>query len=203
MSTVRNVVVIDGKGHLLGRLSALVAKELLNGQKVVVVRAEEINVSGSLFRSKIRYWQFLRKRMNTNPRRGPFHQRSPSAVFVRTVRGMIPHKTVRGENAMARLTVFEGVPSRYVSVKKMVVPQALKVLRLDSKRKYCKIGDMSSQVGWTKSSVISKLEAKRKQVSNGWYLKKKEALKLKEKATAAAHASLSEAERKLLEEYGY
>lgn len=41
------VVVIDCRGHLLGRLASIVAKELLCGQKVVCVRTEEVNVSGS------------------------------------------------------------------------------------------------------------------------------------------------------------
>lgn len=40
-------VVVDGRGHLLGRLASVVAKELLSGQKVVVVRCEEITISGS------------------------------------------------------------------------------------------------------------------------------------------------------------
>jgi large subunit ribosomal protein L13Ae len=41
------VVVIDCRGHLLGRLASIVAKELLCGQKVVCVRTEELNISGS------------------------------------------------------------------------------------------------------------------------------------------------------------
>jgi ribosomal protein L13 len=41
------VVVIDGKGHLLGRLASLIAKQILQGQKVVVVRSELIVISGS------------------------------------------------------------------------------------------------------------------------------------------------------------
>lgn len=45
-------VVIDGKGHLLGRLASIVAKQLLNGQKVVVVRCEDLNISGEFFRNK-------------------------------------------------------------------------------------------------------------------------------------------------------
>lgn len=40
-------VVIDGRGHLIGRLASVVAKELLCGQKVVIVRAEQITISGS------------------------------------------------------------------------------------------------------------------------------------------------------------
>ena len=45
-------VVVDGKGHLLGRLASTVAKQLLNGQKVVVVRCEQLNISGEFFRAK-------------------------------------------------------------------------------------------------------------------------------------------------------
>lgn len=45
-------VVVDGKGHLLGRLASIVAKQLLSGQKVVVVRCEALNISGEFFRSK-------------------------------------------------------------------------------------------------------------------------------------------------------
>jgi large subunit ribosomal protein L13Ae len=39
---------------------------------------------------------------------------------------MIPHKTPRGEAALARLKVFEGVPPPYDRTKRMVVPDALK-----------------------------------------------------------------------------
>ena len=44
--------MIDGKGHLLGRLASTVAKQLLNGQKIVVVRCEALNISGEFFRAK-------------------------------------------------------------------------------------------------------------------------------------------------------
>jgi ribosomal protein uL13 len=45
-------ITIDGKGHLLGRLASTVAKQLLNGQKIVVVRCEALNISGEFFRAK-------------------------------------------------------------------------------------------------------------------------------------------------------
>ncbi|KAK6433614.1 60S ribosomal protein L16 [Oleoguttula sp. CCFEE 5521] len=51
-TTFDPVVVIDGKGHLLGRLASTVAKQLLNGQKIVVVRCEALNISGEFFRAK-------------------------------------------------------------------------------------------------------------------------------------------------------
>lgn len=47
--------IVDGKGHLLGRLASIVAKQILLGQKVIVVRSELINVSGSFFRNKVCY----------------------------------------------------------------------------------------------------------------------------------------------------
>ena len=40
-------VVIDCRGHIMGRLASIVAKELLSGQKVVCVRCEEMNISGN------------------------------------------------------------------------------------------------------------------------------------------------------------
>lgn len=51
-ANISHQVVIDGKGHLLGRLASTVAKQLLNGQKIVVVRCEALNISGEFFRAK-------------------------------------------------------------------------------------------------------------------------------------------------------
>lgn len=59
---------------------------------------------------------------------------------------MIPHKTKRGAAAMERLKVFEGVPPPYDTVKRVVVPDALKVLRLQHGHKCCKLGDLASTV---------------------------------------------------------
>merc|ERR1711973_923215 len=118
-------VVIDGRGHMNGRLASIVAKLILNGQKVVIVRCEEINISGNFYRNKLKYLDFLKKRCNVKPSRGPFHFRAPSKIFWRTVRGMTPHKTERGKDALKRLQTFEGVPPPYDKKKLMVIPSAL------------------------------------------------------------------------------
>ena len=143
-------IIIDGRGHLLGRLASIVAKELLRGQKVVVVRCEAMNISGSLFRNKITYHEFLNKANNTNPRRNFKHYKSPSRMFWRSLRGMLPHKEARGKAALDRLKVFEGIPFPYDHKKRMVVPEALKVLRMKSHRNSCVLGDLASQNGWKK-----------------------------------------------------
>lgn len=167
-------IVIDGRGHLLGRLASKVAKEILNGQRVVVVRCELLLRSGSLFRNKLKYSEFLRKGMNTNPRRGQFHFRAPSRIFWRVVRGMLPHKTPKGAVALGKLKVFEGIPFPYDQKRRMVVPDALKVLRLKSHRKFCVLGELAQEVGWTKKGLVERLEEKRK-VKSGkfWELKQK------------------------------
>merc|ERR1711918_162072 len=102
------LVVIDGRGHLMGRLASFVAKETLLGQKVVVVRCEEIVISGSFIRNKLKMLMKRNKRMNTNPKKGPFHHRSPADMFQRVVRGMLPHKHYRGSAAFQRCKFVEG-----------------------------------------------------------------------------------------------
>merc|ERR1711881_674218 len=95
MGLTTKPIVIDARGHLLGRLAATVAKTILQGQRVVILRCEGIVISGSFYRNKLKYLSFLRKRHNTNPSRGPYHFRCPSKIFWRTVRGMLPHKLHR------------------------------------------------------------------------------------------------------------
>lgn len=155
------IIVLDAKGHLLGRAAARVAKEILQGQKVVVVRCEEMNKSGSLYRNKVIYLRFLNKRTNSNPSRGPFHHRSPAMIFWRAVRGMVPHKITKGKLAMARLKVFEGIPHPYDKMNRVVMPKALKYIQMKPHRKFCRLGDLSTAVGWKHGDLLKRLEAKR------------------------------------------
>jgi large subunit ribosomal protein L13Ae len=182
-------VVIDGKGHMLGRLASVIAKELLGGQQVVVVRCEQIVVSGSLIRNKMKWARFKKKRMNTNPSRGPYHFRSPGKILWRTIRGMVPHKTTRGSAAMARLMTFEGVPDDFVKTKRMVVPDALKVLHSKTYRKTTLLGRISTEAGWKHGELIQKLEAARIAKGAAYYAAKKEDNKLKAKAEGMVDCS--------------
>merc|ERR1719371_88212 len=100
--------------------------------------------------------------MNSNPKHGPFHYRSPAKMLWRTLRGMVPYKTARGAAAMDRLKTFDGIPHPYDKKKRMVVPQALKILRLKPHRKFCKLGDLASECGWGMKDVIERLESKRR-----------------------------------------
>lgn len=202
MSTFETVITIDGKGHLLGRLASTVAKQLLEGQKIVVVRCEALNISGEFFRAKLKYHAYLRKRTRYNPTRGgPFHFRAPSRIFYKTVRGMIPHKTPRGAAAMERLKVFEGIPTPYDKVKRMVVPQALRVLRLQPGRKYCTVGRLSHEVGWKYQDVVARLEERRKVKGSAYYERKKAARR--QLAEAQKNANVDKKTTEQLAALGY
>jgi large subunit ribosomal protein L13Ae len=202
MSDFDKVVIIDGKGHLMGRLASIVSKQILSGQKVVVVRCELINISGSHFRNKMIYSKYLNKRCIVNPRRGPFHFRAPSRMFHRVVRGMVPHKTARGAQALDRLKLFEGIPTPYDKLKRVVVPQALRVLRLKPGRKFTTLDRLASEVGWKYNDIVKTLEEKRKVQSAAYYERRKNLAALRVKAVQQKQASL-EPITKALEAYGH
>ncbi|KAG0598478.1 hypothetical protein M758_12G077400 [Ceratodon purpureus] len=145
-------VVVDAKGHILGRLASIVAKELLNGQHVVVVRCEGICLSGGLVKHKLKF----------------LSQGHP----------MIPHKTKRGVAALDRLMAFEGIPGPYDKMKRMVVPDALKVLRLRPGSKFCELGRLCEEIGWRYYDTIKLSEEKRKAQSKVFYERKKRLLLL-------------------------
>ncbi|CAI5723321.1 unnamed protein product [Hyaloperonospora brassicae] len=180
-------VVVDCRGHLVGRLASLIAKELLQGQHVVAVRCEQLEISGSHVRNKVKFLQFLNKRTATNPKKGPIHYRAPSRMLWRTIRGMLPHKTARGAAALQRLKVFDGIPSPYDKQKRMVIPAALRVLRLKASRRFTVLGNLASEVGWRHAELVKRLEAKRVVKSDAFYKKK-----------VAQQKRLAEAEAKVL-----
>ena len=121
-------------------------------------------------------------------------------MFWRTVRGMVPHKTARGAAALGRLKVFEGVPAPYDTQKRVVVPDALRCVKLASFRKFCTLGDLSSQVGWGKQQLIAKMEDKRRERAVAWH--KKRITKAKNARKSANQGEIAKV-RKQLAEYGY
>merc|ERR1712013_682609 len=197
-------IVVDGHGHLMGRLSSIVAKNILTGNKVVIVRCEGINMSGNFYRNKLKYLKFLRLRCNVKPQRGPFHFRAPSKIFWRTVRGMVPHKSEKGKEAMKRLQTFEGVPPPYDKKKRMVIPSALKVLRLKPGRKFCSLGRLGHEVGWKYQDIVAALEAKRKVKGEPFHKAKIEVSKAKDAVMKDAKVAKSIAPyQKIIESYGH
>jgi large subunit ribosomal protein L13Ae len=117
---------------------------------------------------------------------------------------MVPHKLSRGRAALGRLRAHEGVPPKYAKTKLTIVPNALRVARLNPRRKYCTVGRLSHEVGWKYQNVISTLEARRLAQASLYHAKKKRDLKLMERAKAAiSEKPKIAAVAKVLESYGY
>jgi len=97
---------------VLGRAASLIAKRLLNGEKIVVVNAEKSIVIGGRTHVIAHY---TAARARGSVRSGPHFPRYPDRIFRRTVRGMLPHLKTRGKIAFRRLEVHIGVPEQWRS----------------------------------------------------------------------------------------
>ena len=102
---------------------------------------------------------------------------------------MVPHKTKRGALALSRLATFEGIPEPYDKKKRVVVPSALKVLRLRADRSHCLLGELSKEVGWGHTDLVARLEAQRKIKEQAFYVEKKALIAAKSKAEKTADLS--------------
>jgi len=193
-------LIIDARDHILGRLASTVAKHLMMGTKIYILRCERIVMSGHIIRNKLKMKSFRGHRMNTNPRKGPFHYVQPSRMFYRVVRGMIPHKTPRGKKMMSLLHCYDGMPPRFQHIRKVRLITAYKAIRMDPNRAMTSLGRLCVEFGWTHSKLMIKLEDKRKTKQKEVYAIQKEIGKLKRKAIANVAAKMSK-EYQFLTEY--
>lgn len=111
---------------------------------------------------------------------------------------MVPRKIPRGAAALNRLKVFEGIPAEFETKKRLVIPTALKVTCLKPHRRFCRLGDMASRVGWKHNELIKRLEEKRKVRSQAFYLKKQEEQSTYKAAKESALKQLSKEEQTIL-----
>jgi len=134
--------VIDGSNHIMGRLASVVAKRLLKGEKIAVVNAENIVVSGDFYSSLEEWKEFLEV---GKYRKGPYHPRRPDTIFRMVVRVMLPREKHKGRTALKRLKVYIGVPEAFKDVKPESIEEA-KADRLKGSR--FKLGELARQIGW-------------------------------------------------------
>ncbi|MCE4617441.1 MAG: 50S ribosomal protein L13 [Desulfurococcales archaeon] len=143
----KQTIVIDGTGHILGRLASHVATKLLEGAEVVVVNAEKMIVTGDKRAVINRYLRRAEMRVHLSHKWRPKHPRTPSRLFKRVVRGMLPKNNRKGKEALSRLKVFIGIPAEYMDSEKVIVKDA----HIDGRgipKKYVHLGEISKALGW-------------------------------------------------------
>lgn len=109
--------LIDGSDKVLGRLSSKVAKLLLTGNKVNLVNAEKIVVSGHAPSILSKYKQRLELKDKANPEHSPYWSRRADLFVKRVIRGMLPYKKARGKSAYKQLRVYIGIPKEFKDAK--------------------------------------------------------------------------------------
>jgi large subunit ribosomal protein L13 len=99
-------LVVDARDCIMGRVASQVAEAALSGQRVAVVNAEDAVITGS----EEDVMSVYRKRTEVGSDRGPYYPKRPDGIFKRAIRGMIPHKTARGREALENVRVYVGNP---------------------------------------------------------------------------------------------
>ena len=73
--------IIDAKDAIIGRLSSIVAKRLLLGEKIIVINAEKGLGSGNPRTTTNKYLQRYHIKTKSNPLQGPFYPRKPDQIL--------------------------------------------------------------------------------------------------------------------------
>ncbi|MEM0158207.1 MAG: 50S ribosomal protein L13 [Thermoplasmataceae archaeon] len=113
--------VVDGSNMIYGRLSSLVAKDLLNGEEIVIVNSDKVAVTG---RKGFTLGKFKERLDIGSVRKGPYYPRTSNQILRRSIGDMIPKKATRGKEALKRCKVYSGVPGEFSSAKLFVYEKA-------------------------------------------------------------------------------
>jgi large subunit ribosomal protein L13 len=136
------MVLINANGLIVGRLSSIVAKKLLEGEDITIINAEKAIISGTKSSTFAEYKQTVDR---GTKEKGPYFPKRPDAIITRTIRGMLPYKTQRGKDATSRLKVYIGTPTEFQGQPVETLEKA-SVDRLSS-YKYVELGELSKLLG--------------------------------------------------------
>ncbi|MFW5746265.1 MAG: 50S ribosomal protein L13 [Nanoarchaeota archaeon] len=107
-------MIIDAKDKIVGRFATVAAKRAMEGEEVSVINCEEAVVSGS--KDEV-FARFRQRRERTVPLKGPYFPRQSDRIVKRMIRGMLPYKTPRGRDALAKVKCYCGVPEELKDAK--------------------------------------------------------------------------------------
>jgi large subunit ribosomal protein L13 len=140
--TQKQVTLVNADGLILGRMASVVAKKLLNGEKVIIVNAEKTVISGKKKSKVAEAKEFLEVGA---PQQGPFHYRRPDRILRKTVRGMLPFKQPKGKTALKRLKVFISVPETLQGQQLASIEEA-QAAKLTGP--YFTLAELAKEIGW-------------------------------------------------------
>ncbi|MBT4387926.1 50S ribosomal protein L13 [Candidatus Woesearchaeota archaeon] len=101
------MIIVDVTNLIIGRFATKIAKMALNGEEVRIVNSQKCVITGD---KKMVFAKYKRKIDMGKPEKGPFVPKQPDRLLKRMIRGMLPHKTSRGREALSRIKCFKGIP---------------------------------------------------------------------------------------------
>ena len=138
-------MIVDGSNLVLGRMATVVAKKLLNGERVHIVNAEKVVVTGKKENAMSKFKRRIALRAKGNPLKAPKFPRTPHGLVRMSIRGMLPFKRQTGKQAYKRLRVYIGVPEEFKDVKLEKIEAAENKLT----ERFTSIGEISKALGAT------------------------------------------------------
>jgi len=134
-------MIIDATDLIVGRLATVVAKKALLGEKIDIVNCENAVMTGS--RREV-LAKFKQKRDRGVPLQGPYYPRQADRIVRRVVRGMLPYKQAKGEQAFKNVMCYLGVPAGMEGKPETIESANVKKV---PNMKYLRLSEISKQIG--------------------------------------------------------
>ncbi len=100
-------MIIDANNLVLGRLASYAAKQALDGNEIDIINCENLIVIGKRKEILNRYKKSSQRGVHS---KGPFIPKMPDRFVKRTIRGMIPYKTKKGQVIYKKIRCHIGTP---------------------------------------------------------------------------------------------
>ncbi|MFX1285441.1 MAG: 50S ribosomal protein L13 [Promethearchaeota archaeon] len=143
LETSDETKIINAENSILGRLASIIAKRLLNGEKIIVVNADKGLISGKKDFIAAKYLQRRQLKTKSNPLKGPFYPRETDQILKRTIRGMLPYHKSTGKEAYHRLIVYKNFPEQLKEKDIEVIPETQGI---NPKAAYLSLDELKSKI---------------------------------------------------------
>jgi len=137
------MTIIDGTNLIMGRASTVIAKRLLKREKIDLINAEKMVITGNKVSILEKYNTRLSLHEKGNPHKGPKYSRMPDKMVRRSIRGMLPWKRSTGREAFKNLKVHIGVPEALASGK----TEKIELAQNKHEKGFALVGDISKNLG--------------------------------------------------------
>ncbi len=105
------MIIINGKGLIMGRLASFAASKAREGEKVVILNSEEVIITGKKEGIFERYKTL--DEMKPRNKHGVTIPKIPDRFLRRVIRGMIGKRKSSGREAFRKVKCYVGVPEEF------------------------------------------------------------------------------------------